>query len=701
MAEFSSPLSRENRLQIARSTFSSSAITGGRSLAISPLISSPVPQQDPETLRLLESNQTELISISSGIAGIRNSVDSLNQALSAVSSAIYNNSILDQNREAQKQQQERMLAEDALRDETEALIERRAGLEINNAVQPVAEKTTGTLNSLMGVFGTLFLGWLTTGGIQGVQRLAQESGDRLKQVKDTVGNGLRFIGDGLSNIKNGFDNIIGNVTRVTGNIKDAVVKGLILAPFRAMFGGGGGGGAASGVGTGAASAADDAGKGVASAADDAGKGVASAADDAGKGVASAADDAGKGLRGMGSTLLRGASGLASAAFGGLEFMERKQEGQTNTQAAAGAGGGVVGGEVGALTGARVGSLFGPLGTITGAVLGGAGGWMLGSGIADKFTGVSDEKEKAQQPQTQTQPKPQPQAPPQEPQKPKVTSQAQTPFLSLSQTQLSEKKAEELTPKEDGANISQQMQGMPEQNIQELTLQPEIMGNYGDEMTRYVTQSLEDTAINQGNLSEKVFGWMNSVRESISSFPSLFEFGRKIEDTGKPQVTPESSMIPFDTTIGGKEQDSPVADFQVNFEDQISKYFQNNIQSPLEEIQNQITGSGSEIDLVKMVEDSIASFNLPFNFNPPEAPQLEYKLPQISKAVKSNIPTEKTFGPLPEPPPNIIMAPMQPQQVASSRPPAMSGSATDVPNIPSSNSDNFYIMYSKSQYNVLT
>jgi len=701
MAEFSSPLSRENRLQIARSTFSSSAITGGRSLAISPLISSPVPQQDPETLRLLESNQTELVSISSGIAGIRNSVDSLNQALSAVSSAIYNNSILDQNRESQKQQQERMLAEDALRDETEALIERRAGIEINNAVQPVAEKTTGTLNSLMGVFGTLFLGWLTTGGIQGVQRLAQESGDRLKQVKDTVGSGLRFIGDGLSNIKNGFDSIIGNVTRVTGNIKDAVVKGLIIAPFRAMFGGGG---AASGAGSGAARAASAAGSGVASAADDAGKGVTSAADDVGKGVASAVDDAGKGLRGMGGTLLRGASGLASAAFGGLEFMERKQEGQTTTQAAAGAGGGVVGAEVGALTGARVGSLFGPLGTLGGAVLGGAGGWMLGSGVADKFTGVSDKKEEQPQPEAgqkiELVPQ-QPQTPPQEPQKLKVTSQAQTPFLSLSQTQLSEKKAEELTPKEDGANISQQMQGMSEENIQELTLQPEIMGNYGDEMTRYVTQSLEDTAINQGNLSEKVFGWMNSVRESISSFPSLFEFGRKMEDTGKPQVTPESSMIPFDTNIGGKEQDSPVADFQVNFEDQISKYFQNNIQSPLEEIKNQITGSGSEMDLVKMVEDSIASFNLPFNLNPLEAPQLEYKLPQISKAVKSNIPTEKTFGPLPEPPPNIIMAPMQPQQVASSRPPAMSGSATDVPNIPSSNSDNFYIMYSKSQYNVLT
>ena len=80
MAVFSSPLSQENRIQIARSSFSSSSIVGGGSLNISPVVNT-VPQQDPETLKLLEDNQSSLINITSGIQGIQNSVNLLNDSL--------------------------------------------------------------------------------------------------------------------------------------------------------------------------------------------------------------------------------------------------------------------------------------------------------------------------------------------------------------------------------------------------------------------------------------------------------------------------------------------------------------------------------------------------------------------------------------------------------------------------------------------
>lgn len=587
MAEFSSPLSRENRLQLARSTFSSSAITGGRSLSISPLVSGSPIQQDPETLRLLENNQTELSTISSGIFEIRNSVELLNQSLNSVSSAFFNSSILEQNRESQRRQQERILAEDALRDETEALIERKAESSINNTVQPIAQKTTGTLNSLMGVFGSLFLGWLGTGGIQQVQTLIRESGDRFSRVKDTVGSSLRFIGDGLLNLKNGFDSTIANITRVTTSIKDAVVKGLIIAPFKAMFGG------AKGASSGAASGAVEGGtKGATTpppkspspaTAEGAAKGATSEA--AESGVKRAATEAGE--TGIGK-FLRG--GLVSAAFGGLDFMQRKNEGQTTTQAAAGAGGGVFGAEVGALTGARVGSLFGPLGAFGGAVLGGAGGWMFGSGMADRFTGVSEKKE---QPQPKVQPQSTPQTPPQ-PSKPPASlqppAQPQAPILTPDQTKMSEDKAETVTPK---ANF----------NV-----------NFGDQISNY---------------TNKLFGQSQQPVE--------------------PQDT--SNQMP---------------------------------------------------DWMKSMRESTKSFNMPFDFGETEKISAEgqYKLPEVSQLPKSNIPKETTFGPLPEPSPNIIVAPMMAQQNSGSKPIRNSGSASDVPNISSSNPDNFYVLYSKTQYNVM-
>lgn len=581
MAVFSSPLSQENRLQIARASFSSSAITGARSLAISPVASPTQLQQDPETLQLLEDNQSSLVSISSGIYGVRQSIDGLNQSLDTVVNAIYSSVTLEQNKENQRLQQERVLAEDALRDENEELLERKIQNASSDAIQPIAQQTQRSLNSLMGLFNPLFLGWLGFGAIQNIQSLLGNNKERFVKIGDAVENSFKFITSGLNSIKDGLTGFVGKVTSMTEDVTKVVTQGL----FKGLFGGLKGPG----------NAADDAGKGVASAADDAGKGVASAADDAGKGVASAADDVGKGLRGMGSTLLRGASGLASAAFGGLEFMERKEEGQTTTQAAAGAGGSVVGAEVGALTGARVGSLFGPLGTIGGAVLGGAGGWMLGGGMADIMTGVSDKKEQAQQ---QSQPKPKapeikqqtpPAAPPKPTEKPQALVQPQTPILTPEQIQINEKKAEEVTAPTANFNV-----------------------NFGDQISNYVTKMSGDTSANS----------MENVADTMKSS------------------------------------------------------FTNNL-----------------------INNPAISFS-PFDFSPKEENEVSYNRPSPVAPVKKNISISESVGPLPEPPPNVIVAPLKSQQRTMINPPGSSGVANDVPNISSSNPDNFYISYSLTQYNVV-
>ena len=73
---------------------------------------------------------------------------------------------------------------------------------------------------------------------------------------------------------------------------------------------------------------------------------------------------------------------------GLDFVGRKTQGQTNTQAGAGAAGGFAGGFAGAKVGATFGSIAGPIGS----VIGGAGGAIIGSlaggRAADLFTGAN-------------------------------------------------------------------------------------------------------------------------------------------------------------------------------------------------------------------------------------------------------------------------------------------------------------------------
>lgn len=93
--------------------------------------------------------------------------------------------------------------------------------------------------------------------------------------------------------------------------------------------------------------------------------------------------------------------LATVGMAGLDYKNRKDAGQTTTQAAAGAGGGAAGGligmKAGAAAGGAIGALFGGVGAVPGAfiggLLGGIGGAIGGSKIADYFTGAGKDKGK--------------------------------------------------------------------------------------------------------------------------------------------------------------------------------------------------------------------------------------------------------------------------------------------------------------------
>ena len=106
---------------------------------------------------------------------------------------------------------------------------------------------------------------------------------------------------------------------------------------------------------------------------------------------------------------RGYGGALQAAFAAMEFADRKQQGQTTTQAGLGAASSALGGQLGwmggakagAVIGAGVGSLFGgvgaapgaAIGAILGGVAGGFGGASLGGKLADDLSGVNAAKEK--------------------------------------------------------------------------------------------------------------------------------------------------------------------------------------------------------------------------------------------------------------------------------------------------------------------
>jgi hypothetical protein len=91
------------------------------------------------------------------------------------------------------------------------------------------------------------------------------------------------------------------------------------------------------------------------------------------------------------------TGPARYAFAGLEYSERKAEGQSEIQALSGVGGGLAGaaagGKAGALFGGKIGLLLGPKGAAVGAIIGGLLGSIVGgvkgSEAVDSFTGADE------------------------------------------------------------------------------------------------------------------------------------------------------------------------------------------------------------------------------------------------------------------------------------------------------------------------
>ena len=86
--------------------------------------------------------------------------------------------------------------------------------------------------------------------------------------------------------------------------------------------------------------------------------------------------------------------------------------------------------------------------------------------------------------------------------------------------------------------------------------------------------------------------------------------------------------------------------------------------------------------------------------PAETKPAETKPAEITQAETKSIPKEMpNVGPAAKPKPNVVIA-AAPSQNRQSGPAKSSAPATQVPNIPSSNPDNFYALYSQLNYNVV-
>ena len=212
MDEFGSPIA--GGISAVRRNISSNFLSGGQ-------------QQKPDTVttNLLQQQSLQLTSVSQQLQTISNQISTFDRNLNGVKENLALTEQLEKQREGAKQNRERILAEQGLREGKESALEAKIQSSLTQPLQRIGIKTQSTLGSLSGFLLTLAGGWLTVTGIDLLQSLSEGNVDKINALK------VRFLG--------GLTIIAGSLTAISIGIKKtlSILGGFAGLVGRVAFGG--------------------------------------------------------------------------------------------------------------------------------------------------------------------------------------------------------------------------------------------------------------------------------------------------------------------------------------------------------------------------------------------------------------------------------------------------------------------------------
>ena len=206
-----------------RRTVSSSVFGGSRA---------PVQAQpDPQTTNLLQQNSLALNNVSAQLTNINAQVAGLSGSLASIKENLTVSDTLARQREAAKQNRERILAEQGLREGKESQIESRIQQALTMPVRRVAQKVQGGLANLGSFFTFLTLGWLTNSLINVINAGADKNTDLFTQLKSTFQRQLIIAGATIAALTVGFKGILTGLGFLSTSALRIARGGLLRTPF--------------------------------------------------------------------------------------------------------------------------------------------------------------------------------------------------------------------------------------------------------------------------------------------------------------------------------------------------------------------------------------------------------------------------------------------------------------------------------------
>ena len=207
MAELSSPILG---MQVRRNVIPANAIMGR------PAQQAPGP--DPQTALALRRNQIAIQSVNNSLTGVSNQIAVLSNSLRTISTQIQQSSALEQAKQVEENKQQRILAEQRLREGKEGLLERKIQTALSKPLQKVGGAAQKSLFSLGRFFQILLLGTLGNRILRVVGDLSSEGKLSLGNLFEKIKTDLAIAGAIFVGLNGGFLLALRTLTGLTARL---------------------------------------------------------------------------------------------------------------------------------------------------------------------------------------------------------------------------------------------------------------------------------------------------------------------------------------------------------------------------------------------------------------------------------------------------------------------------------------------------
>ena len=192
------------------------------------------PQPDPITTNLIQQNSTALTSVSRQLSSINARVSSLGSSLASVQNQLEVRASIERRREQARQNRERVLAEQGLREGKEGVIESKIRTALFSPIRKIASKTRGLLSRLSSFLFALTTGWLAGKTVDLIKALSEKNYALAKGILVSMGLVLAGLAIAAAPFIAKFKLITGSIIFLKNVALGALATGVIYAGFNAI-----------------------------------------------------------------------------------------------------------------------------------------------------------------------------------------------------------------------------------------------------------------------------------------------------------------------------------------------------------------------------------------------------------------------------------------------------------------------------------